>query len=405
MKYALALEGGGSKGSYHAGAIKALGEMNIEIEAVAGTSIGSINGAYYIQEGGEALYRYWENVTPQDLIPDKYKSLTKILENNRPNSYKEFFKEIKNIAGNGGLDLSAFKKTLYGLIDEEKIRKSNINFGLVTFSLTEMKPVEVMINEIPQNRLVEYIIASSYLPGFKREKLDGKSFIDGGFYDNLPRNLLIKNGYKNIIAVELLSISIRKRVKEKNVNIIYLSPSDDLGKIINFDKNICNNNLKMGYYDTRRHFENLYGHWYYIKSMWHPDKAYAFINDLSKNQIEGLAEIMNIKLIPHKRCLFEKIIPGLMEMVSIPDEADYNMILLYILEYVAKMFDINRFQILTTDELIELIRSEFLKRSNEELIDWNESIVKLLKTTRLYTYTFKDKLILGCAQLIMTGKK
>lgn len=406
MKYSLALEGGGSKGSYHAGAIRALKEMNITIEAVTGTSIGSINGAYYIQEGSEALSAYWKKMKPQFLIPSEYEAFSQVLEDGYIKNYRELLHEVKDIVSNGGLKLTAFKETLYGSIDETKVRNKNIDFGLVTFSLTEMKAVEVMIDEIPEGKLIEYLIASSYLPGFKREKLTGKSYIDGAFYDNLPINLLIKNGYKNIIAIELLGIGLKKRVKseDEEINIEYIIPSDDIGRTISFKKEICDRNLKMGYYDTKRHFENLYGQWYYLKDLWSPEKAYSFINDLSNEQIEGIAEMMNVKLIPHKRCLFEKIIPKLMELVSIPENADYNMILLYVIEYIGKKFEIDRYQLLTVDELIDLIRIKLKESSGEELIDWNESIVKLLKTTKLYSHTFKDKLIIGCAQIIMTGK-
>ena len=44
-KYALVLAGGGTKGAYQIGALKALKELGIEIEAITGASIGAINGA------------------------------------------------------------------------------------------------------------------------------------------------------------------------------------------------------------------------------------------------------------------------------------------------------------------------------------------------------------------------
>lgn len=47
MKLGLALAGGGVKGAAHIGAIKALEENGIEIDAIAGTSIGSIVAALY----------------------------------------------------------------------------------------------------------------------------------------------------------------------------------------------------------------------------------------------------------------------------------------------------------------------------------------------------------------------
>lgn len=47
MKLGLALAGGGVKGASHIGAIKALEENGIQIEAIAGTSIGSIVASLY----------------------------------------------------------------------------------------------------------------------------------------------------------------------------------------------------------------------------------------------------------------------------------------------------------------------------------------------------------------------
>ena len=47
MKLGLALSGGGVKGAAHIGVIKALEENGIKVEAIAGTSIGSIVGSLY----------------------------------------------------------------------------------------------------------------------------------------------------------------------------------------------------------------------------------------------------------------------------------------------------------------------------------------------------------------------
>ena len=41
----LVLSGGGAKGAYQAGALRALNEMNIQVEAISGASIGALNGA------------------------------------------------------------------------------------------------------------------------------------------------------------------------------------------------------------------------------------------------------------------------------------------------------------------------------------------------------------------------
>lgn len=47
--YGLILAGGGAKGAYQIGAWKAMRELDIEFEAIAGASIGAINGAMIAQ--------------------------------------------------------------------------------------------------------------------------------------------------------------------------------------------------------------------------------------------------------------------------------------------------------------------------------------------------------------------
>lgn len=160
----------------------------------------------------------------------------------------------------------------------------------------------------------------------------------------------------------------------------------------------------MGYYDTLRVFNNLYGQYFYLEDMWSPKKAYKFIDNLSEVQVKGLAEVLHISPLPYKRCLYEKIIPGLMAILKIPDLADYNMILLYILEYLGKMLEINRYQLFDMSTLIDLVREKLHERS-DETVDWYQPLVQLMKTTKLYTHTFKDEVIIGCAQIIITGNK
>ena len=47
---AVVLSGGGSKGAYQIGVWKALRQLNIKYEIVAGTSVGALNGAMMVQK-------------------------------------------------------------------------------------------------------------------------------------------------------------------------------------------------------------------------------------------------------------------------------------------------------------------------------------------------------------------
>lgn len=80
MKYGIALEGGGAKGAYHAGALKALEDLNIPIGGVTGTSIGAINGAYFLQKNADAVIEFWESLDPSYLFPETLMHLHEFLK-------------------------------------------------------------------------------------------------------------------------------------------------------------------------------------------------------------------------------------------------------------------------------------------------------------------------------------
>ena len=56
MKYGLVLSGGGSKGAYESGCMKALQELGYHFDIVTGTSIGALNGLLVAQEDYQKLY-------------------------------------------------------------------------------------------------------------------------------------------------------------------------------------------------------------------------------------------------------------------------------------------------------------------------------------------------------------
>ncbi|MFW6280899.1 MAG: patatin-like phospholipase family protein, partial [Halanaerobium sp.] len=185
--YGLVLEGGGAKGAYHIGALKALKELKIDISAVAGTSIGAMNGAMYVQDKLDTAYEYWYNISSEQVlnIDDQYLNQLLNLTINQDN-LNYFLGKAKEVLQNRGLDNSYLKSILKENIDEELLRKSNMEFAIVTLSISDLKPLELFLEDIPQGKVVDYILASAYLPAFKMQRIDGKILVDGGFYNNLP---------------------------------------------------------------------------------------------------------------------------------------------------------------------------------------------------------------------------
>lgn len=100
----------------------------------------------------------------------------------------------------------------------------------------------------------EYIIASANFPGFKLHPIDGKYYIDGGINDNCPVNLLIRKGYKDIITIRTSEKDKLQRVESKDVNIINIIPSEDLGKTLIFNNELIRKNIRLGYYDSKKYY-------------------------------------------------------------------------------------------------------------------------------------------------------
>ena len=136
-----ALEGGGARGAFHMGVVKAFLEEGYEIGGITGTSIGALNGAIIVQGSFEEGYRTWENLTPSEVFDIDDEEYQRLIHRNfdRETALK-LASTIGRIIRNKGMDTGRLKQFLQGLIDEDRIRNSPMDFGLVTISLTGLKP-------------------------------------------------------------------------------------------------------------------------------------------------------------------------------------------------------------------------------------------------------------------------
>ena len=62
-EYGLVLDGGGARGAYQIGAWKALVEAGVKFNAVAGTSVGALNGALICMGDIEKAEGIWRETT------------------------------------------------------------------------------------------------------------------------------------------------------------------------------------------------------------------------------------------------------------------------------------------------------------------------------------------------------
>lgn len=272
---ALVLGGGGAKGSYEVGVWKALNKLNMKFDIVTGVSIGSINGAFYAANEYKKCLKMWRTITTNDLFDVAIGSKLS----------KEDLQILVKQMSTGGISFANAEKFLKKNINEEKVRKSKINYGLVTVSLTNKKPRFLTKEQIPYGKLVDYICASSICyPFVHTQDINDESFIDGGFYDGIPINLAIDMGATEIVAVDLSVLAINKKPKDKNVKVDVIKMKDKTPLTLTFTKEYADKNIKYGYNDTMKHFNKLDGNIYTFKKN-DLDKSY---NELNKYFIEIL---------------------------------------------------------------------------------------------------------------------
>lgn len=262
--YGLALGGGGSRGSYEIGVLKALKEMNIEIGAIAGTSIGAINGASFLMGDMELMEEIWKSLNRDSLI--KFKDIS-----------------IPDIIKNRGFDFDILMDLLNKHIEEEVIRKNPIDFGIVTYNLSTREPVVLFKEDIPEGKLLEYVGASANHPSFERITIEGEIYIDGAVYNNIPVLPLYEKGYQEIIAVNLHTFGDWKSLQGP-YNLVEIKSEMPLGSVLFPDPETIRKNMTYGYLDTLKTFGKAHGYHYYFRTL----DDFTLLNSLSAEEIKEL---------------------------------------------------------------------------------------------------------------------
>lgn len=395
----LSLEGGGAKGAYQFGAWKAFRKLGLDFDGITGTSIGALNGALMIQEDFEKAAEIWEEIAPEKILNIDSKFYNMIMETGiTPDQIQFLLEQAQRFVKDAGLDIGPLVKMIQEGTREEVIRKSPKDFGFVTVSLTDLKPLELFKEQVPRGKMADYLLASSYLPIFKGEKIDGKTFLDGGFYNNLPINMLYQKGYKKVVAVRLMSKGRIKKVDVEDLEVTYIQPKHDLGNILDFSKEKAAFNINLGYYDTRKAFENLHGENYYLTEGLKDLEAIAFLQRLKQNTIEQISELLGLSpALPKNRVVLEELVPKLVQLLGCRKEVSYGALVLKLIEEIAAYEKVDLFKIYNLQEFIQEINS----RSRP----MNKSTDRLFQSSALLLRFNKDKVLEELIRIILTSEE
>mgnify|MGYP001217590097 CR=1 FL=1 len=259
-KLGVVLSGGGAKGAYEAGFLKALAELGIKPDAIAGTSIGALNGSVYAAQKDTTNVAYmlkeiWQKMAESKALKvDKKKAFLNIAE------VITFFSPLAPVSRGvkiattlirGGSSKEGMLSTdpaenilqeyapveslLNGLPFYVGVTESKGNIvdtlrflGLSNSGLTEY----VKVQSLAQEDMYKIILASAALPLlFDSVKVEGKNYRDGclSSLDNSGGNtpakpLVEKENCTHLIVCHLDNGSFFNRYEFKDINIIEIRP-------------------------------------------------------------------------------------------------------------------------------------------------------------------------------------
>ncbi|MCL2555925.1 MAG: patatin-like phospholipase family protein [Firmicutes bacterium] len=170
-KTALVLSGGGTRGFAHLGVIKAFDEANIKFDIVAGTSVGSLVGAFYCAGlTFETILKVASGLAPKQIHHGII-----------PNDPMRVGNIIKSVLGN------------------KRFEDLKIPFYVVAVNLRTGQ--EVIIDK---GLLYEAVAASCAVPIFYRPFVkDDMHLVDGGILNNIPADVARMMGADKVVSIDI----------------------------------------------------------------------------------------------------------------------------------------------------------------------------------------------------------
>lgn len=293
-KLGIVLSGGGAKGAYEAGFLKALSEFNIQPDAIAGTSIGALNGSLYsanvhTNEVAVLVDKIWKDLAKTPALQvDKKKVFRNIVE------VVTFFSPLAPVSkiaravafaslkGNdkeGVLSAepvenilekyASIDKLLSGLPFYVGVTKSDGNFKdfLRIIEVENNGKTEYLkIQSLNKNDIYKAILASAALPlAFNAQEINGVHYRDGCLgslnneWGNTPaKPLIIDEKCTNLIVCHLNEGSYFNRHDPifKDVAIIEIRPKNgtftSMLDPLRFSIDKIDIWMQQGYEDTKR---------------------------------------------------------------------------------------------------------------------------------------------------------
>ena len=285
----LALSAGGARGAYQIGCWRAFRERGLSFGAVAGSSIGALNGALVCQGDWEFAYDLWMELTGSKVIGLDYSKIGKLaltaavdlglllvpVPNVRFLRFAKYASSLIKIASRYGsvgmlrrmglLDLRDLKPIFSKHIDMAKVLESKITLLVaVCGPASKRDPVGPLryfrLQEHNETDAWSILSASMSIPFvFAGVTINGEMHSDGGMRQWLPIDPLYRMGFRKIITVGMRSDIKWKQERFSDSRTIIISPEKNLGRFplatLRFTRDAVIEWMSRGYVDAHRELD------------------------------------------------------------------------------------------------------------------------------------------------------
>lgn len=175
LKFGIAFGGGGARGIAHIGVIKALEELGIEADFVAGTSVGSLVGSLYSAGfSSNQMINKLKSLRAKDIRDSKFLW--------KPSNSENIEQLLKSVFG---------KDVMFSEL--------KIPLTIVAVNIKDGKQVNITSGSVSRASA-----GSCAVPGvFSPVVYDGMHLVDGGLMDNVPADIVRYMGADVVLAIDV----------------------------------------------------------------------------------------------------------------------------------------------------------------------------------------------------------
>ena len=240
-KIGLVLAGGGGKGSYQIGVWRYLVEIGLtdKISVISGSSVGALNAVLLSLCDYETAEWIWTTQLAGNILAKKTKKEKGLALYSRSGL-------LKIIDANVNLNkFPTLKRKIYA----------------TCLKVSTLKPESFCLNEYNKKTIKKILCATSAMPGiYRRVKINGSYYFDGGLRENVPLDPLVDEGCTDAIIVNL-DRNYHMDYSSLGINTIVIHPTENLGGklkgTLGFSFELVKPRLDLGYLDSKNTFEHI----------------------------------------------------------------------------------------------------------------------------------------------------